>query len=118
MEPLAPPGKYSYFNIHGRKKNGLDKRTAYDRLHDKSSYDFTKPRCDRRKQSTIWMGIHEENKNQKVGKTTSLWYGRPNRIQIDIPESKFHRANIISEWFFNKNNINLAPDLNRDLLPE
>ena len=111
LKPFGPREMYTYFNSQTQGKRIFDKKTAYDRLHDKSPYDFRKARCDRKKQSTIWEGIHEQNKYHKVGITTSLWYGRPNRIQVDFPESKFRRSRFIQDSFYSRNNLNLRPDL-------
>ncbi|XP_033215011.1 uncharacterized protein LOC117171635 isoform X1 [Belonocnema kinseyi] len=116
LEPLASRHKYTYFNNQKEEKSVLDKRTAYDRLHDFSQYDIRKTRCDRKKQSTIWQGIHEENKNKKVGMTTSLWYGRPNRVQIDFSERKYCRTTMIQDAIYRKHDLNLSPDLERRLL--
>ena len=116
LEPFAPRHKYTYFNNQKQEKRVLDKRPAYDIIHEISPYDFTKPRCDRKKQSSIWTGIHEENKNKKVGMTTSLWYGRPNRVQIDYSDSKFYRTSTIKSEFYRKNDKNLTPELERQLL--
>ncbi|XP_012145423.1 uncharacterized protein LOC105663070 [Megachile rotundata] len=97
LEPFAPRHVITYFN-----NNKEDSRkSAYERLH-KHDFDPRKPRCDRTKPSLFWLEISEENKGHKVPMTTNLWYGRPNRLQVDVPEKKFNRSSRMAEFYSRK----------------
>lgn len=62
-------------------------------------FDPGKPRCDRIKQSLIWLEISRENKGLKIPMITSHSYGRPNRVQIDVPDKKYHRSSKLKEFY-------------------
>lgn len=94
LEPFAPRHSISYFN--NNKEDST--RSAYERLHS-TVFDPSKARCDRTKPSLFWLEISKENKGHKVPMTTNLWYGRPNRVQVDIPEKKFNRSNKMREFY-------------------
>ncbi|XP_066581969.1 uncharacterized protein [Prorops nasuta] len=91
VEPFAPRYSITYFNNKKMDEGLRSKVTAYDRLYAPVVFDPKQRREDRSKESILWEGIHQENKSHKIGMTTSLWYGRPNRLQIDTPLKKFCR---------------------------
>ncbi|XP_029036969.1 uncharacterized protein LOC114873140 [Osmia bicornis bicornis] len=97
LEPFAPRHSISYFN--NNKEDST--RSAYERLHS-GVFDPSKARCDRTKPSLYWLEISNENKGHKVPMTTNLWYGRPNRVQVDFPEKKFNRSNKMREFYSRK----------------
>ncbi|XP_006620079.1 uncharacterized protein LOC102676338 [Apis dorsata] len=95
LEPFAPRHSISYFN--NNKEDST--KWAYERLHKVDGFDPGKPRCDRIKQSLIWLEISRENKGLKIPMITSHSYGRPNRVQIDVPDKKYHRSSKLKEFY-------------------
>ncbi|XP_072760030.1 uncharacterized protein [Anoplolepis gracilipes] len=109
-EPWIERYATTYFDNRKRERRIADARSSYDRLHDVTPYDPSKPRCDRTKSSLIWAEIHEENKRHVVPMTANHWYSRPNRIQIDYPDMRFARSSKTRD-FYSRNRI---PDLTSD----
>ncbi|XP_043289458.1 uncharacterized protein C5orf49-like [Venturia canescens] len=107
LEPLGPRDSMTYFNNHKNIESSDMRITGYDRLHDHTPYDQSKPRCDRIKRDTIWREIHEENKLHKVAIITSHWHGRPNRVKLDFHDGKFGRTNEIRDDFYRRNGVDL-----------
>ncbi|XP_076241050.1 uncharacterized protein LOC143183414 [Calliopsis andreniformis] len=95
LEPFAPRHSITYFN--NRKKDSTE--SAYKRLHSHEGYDPGKPRCDRTKPNLYWLEIAKENKGLKIPMTSNHWYGRPNRVQVDVPEKKFNRSSKMREFY-------------------
>ncbi|CAL7937485.1 unnamed protein product [Xylocopa violacea] len=94
LEPFAPRCMDSYFNNYKEDST----KSAYERLH-RVDFDPRKSRCDRTKQSLYWLEISKENRGHKVPMTSNLWYGRPNRVQIDFPGKKFNRSSRMQEFY-------------------
>ncbi|KAK9308927.1 hypothetical protein QLX08_001330 [Tetragonisca angustula] len=94
LEPFAPRHSITYFNNNKEESA----KSAYERLHS-LDFDLSKPRCDRTKPDLYWSEISRENKGHKVPMTTNLWYGRPNRVQVDFPETKFNRSSKTQEFY-------------------
>lgn len=94
LEPFAPRHSITYFNNNKEESA----KSAYKRLHS-LEFDLSKPRCDRAKPDLYWLEISRENKGHKVPMTTNLWYGRPNRVQVDFPETKFNRSSKMQEFY-------------------
>lgn len=108
LEPLGPRDSMTYFNNHKNIGASSEMRiSGYDRLHDRTPYDQSKPRCDRIKRDAIWREIHEENKLHKVAIITSHWHGRPNRVELDFHDGKFSRTNEIRDNFYRRNGFDL-----------
>ncbi|XP_017752701.1 PREDICTED: uncharacterized protein LOC108545535 [Eufriesea mexicana] len=105
LEPFAPRHSISYFNNNKEES----RKSAYERLHRVDGYDAAKPRCDRTKPSLYWLEISKENRGHKVPMTANLWYGRPNRVQVDFPGKKFNRTSKMQE-FFDHCGFSLASD--------
>ncbi|XP_078033389.1 uncharacterized protein LOC144468089 [Augochlora pura] len=95
LEPFAPRHSITYFNNNKADSRG----SAYERLHSMEDFDPSKPRCDRTKASLYWLEISKENEGHKVPMTSNHWYGRPNRIQVDLPEKKFNRSSRMRELY-------------------
>lgn len=106
-EPWTERYETTYFDNRKRERRIADVGSAYDRLHDVTPFDPSKPRCDRTKPSLIWAEIHEENKRHAVPMTANHWYSRPNRTQIDYPDMRFARSSKTRD-FYSRNTI---PDL-------
>ncbi|KAM0730509.1 hypothetical protein ACS0PU_002838 [Formica fusca] len=106
-EPWIERYATTYFGNRKRERRIADAGSAYDRLHDVTPFDPSKPRCDRTKPSLIWAEIHEENKRHVVPMTANHWYSRPNRDQIDYPDMRFARSSKTRD-FYSRNRI---PDL-------
>ncbi|KZC12478.1 hypothetical protein WN55_04016, partial [Dufourea novaeangliae] len=104
-EPFAPRHSISYFNNNKEDSTG----SAYERLHGTEDFDPGRPRCDRTKASLYWLEISKENKGHKVPMTSNHWYGRPNRIQVDVPEKKFNRSSKM-QAFYSRFGIDLISD--------
>ncbi|XP_076678324.1 uncharacterized protein LOC143374241 [Andrena cerasifolii] len=111
LEPFAPRHSISYFNNHKEDST----RSAIERLHSVEGYDPGRPRCDRAKSSLYWLEIAKENKGHKIPMTANLWYGRPNRIQVDVPEKKFNRSSKMQEFY---SIYGLTPISERDIQEE
>ncbi|XP_018375453.1 PREDICTED: uncharacterized protein LOC108769131 [Trachymyrmex cornetzi] len=103
-EPSTERHSTTYFDNRKREKRIADTRLAYDRLHDVTPFDPSKPRCDRTKPRFIWAEIHEENKRHVVPMTANHWYGRPNRVQIDYPDMRFARSSKTRD-FYSRNHL-------------
>lgn len=73
-----------YFGILYLQDKVGNPTTYYDRSHDVTSFDPSKPRCDRTERSLIWVEIHDRNKRHVVPMTVNHWYGRANRISKSI----------------------------------
>lgn len=85
------------------------KKTGYDRLHDKTPFDPSKPRCDRINRNIIHQHIYNENTKRKIPILTNHWYGHVNiNEKFDNSEQKFRRSNRIKEYFYHKGRINLS----------
>ncbi|KAH0945452.1 hypothetical protein HN011_001137 [Eciton burchellii] len=108
-EPWAERHSITYFNNRKRERRIADVRSAYDRAHDLTPFDPSKPRCDRPKQSLIWAEIHDENKRHVVPMTANHSYGRPNRVQIDYPDPRFARSSKTKD-FYSRRYFNLMAD--------
>lgn len=107
---MAERYSITYFNNRKREKRIAAAVPAYDLYHDMTPFDPRRPRCDRAKPDAIWAEIHEENKRHVVGMTGNLWYGRPNRVQIDYPDPRFAKS-VKTKEFYTRRNLNLTPDL-------
>ena len=94
LDPFALRNSITYFN--NNKEDSA--KSAYERLHS-VDFDLSKPRCDRTKPSLYWLEISKENQGHKVPMTTNLWYGRPNRVQVDFPGTKFNRSSKMQEFY-------------------
>ncbi|XP_071866723.1 uncharacterized protein [Bombus fervidus] len=94
LDPFAFRNSITYFN--NNKEDSA--KSAYERLHS-VDFDLSKPRCDRTKPSLYWLEISKENQGHKVPMTTNLWYGRPNRVQVDFPGTKFNRSSKMQEFY-------------------
>lgn len=116
LEPFGARDSITFFDNHKSLETRSDTVTGYDRLHDRTPYDQTKPRCDRTKQAIIWQGIHVENKSHRIPMIAEHWYGRPNRVQVDFPDGKYRRSNKIRDNFYRRNGTNLSTNNNRELL--
>ncbi|KOC63997.1 hypothetical protein WH47_01312, partial [Habropoda laboriosa] len=106
-EPFAPRHSITYYN--NRKEDSA--KSAYERLHSIEGFDPGKPRCDRTKPNLYWLEISKENKGHKLPLTTNLWYGRPNRVQVDFLQKKFNRSSKMAE-FYTRSRLNLISDEN------
>ncbi|XP_017791577.1 PREDICTED: uncharacterized protein LOC108573624 [Habropoda laboriosa] len=107
LEPFAPRHSITYYN--NRKEDSA--KSAYERLHSIEGFDPGKPRCDRTKPNLYWLEISKENKGHKLPLTTNLWYGRPNRVQVDFLQKKFNRSSKMAE-FYTRSRLNLISDEN------
>ncbi|XP_012172064.1 uncharacterized protein LOC105666518 [Bombus terrestris] len=94
LDPFALRNSITYFN--NNKEDSA--KSAYERLHS-VDFDLSKPRSDRTKPSLYWLEISKENQGHKVPMTTNLWYGRPNRVQVDFPGTKFNRSSKMQEFY-------------------